>query len=98
MSEEQEPFDPVARANFGEGARRTVTKAFDAPSAIPSPLEAIESARKEARAELRDEFAKAALIGIYANPGTNPKAYFSDDCAQEIWAVAEKMMKARGDD
>ena len=57
-----------------------------------------EAIGKAARAELRDEFAKAALIGIYANPGTNPKAYFSDDCAQEIWAVAEKMIKARGDD
>ena len=95
MSEEQDPFEPVVRATLGEGARRTVTKAFDAPSAIPSPLEAIESARKAARAELRDRFAMATLTGLMATGYA--LAYNREEVAAETWKQADAMLKARGD-
>ena len=84
---DQEPFETMM-GKIGAAVLRDLH---------PQVVEA-EQAAKQARADLRDRFAMAALIGIYANPGTNPKAYFSDDCAQEIWAVAEKMMKARAHD
>ena len=96
MSKEQDPFEPVVRATLGEGARRTVTKAFDAPSAIPSPLEAIERARKQARAELRDRFAMAALTGLLA--AGDAHAYNRAEMAAEAWRQADAMLKARGDD
>ncbi len=95
MSEEQDPFEPVVRATLGEGARRTVTKAFDAPSAIPPPLEAIESARKQARVELRDRFAGYALIGLLA--AGDALAYNREEVAAETWKQADAMLKARGD-
>ena len=93
MSEEQDPFEPVVRATVGEGARRTVTKAFDAPSAIPSPLEAIESARKQARAELRDRFAMAALTGMMA-----ANYEFTDRVAEETYEIADAMLRARANE
>jgi len=86
MSEEQDPFEPVVRATLGEGAPRT----------FPSPLEAIESARKQARAELRDRFAMAALTGLLAAGWTDMLS--REKRAAEAWAEADAMLKARGDE
>ena len=53
-----------------------------------------EQAAKEARAELRDEFAKAALIGLLASGGGS----FTYEKVREAWEIANAMLKARGDD
>ncbi|MFN8992415.1 MAG: hypothetical protein ACK5X3_01905 [Pseudomonadota bacterium] len=88
MSEEQDPFEPVARATVGEGVRQTFT--------IPSPLEAIESARTQARAELRDRFAMAALTGLFLIwDHSTPNR---DQMAAEAWRQADAMLKARGNE
>jgi len=97
MSEEQNPFLLVGRVTLGTCEKETFTKAFDAPSAIPSPLEAIESARTQARAELRDRFAMAALTGLLAN-GSFYLANHLDQRAKAVWAEADAMLKARGDE
>ena len=94
MSEEQNPFELVGRATLRTGEQVTITKAFDAPSAIPSPLEAIESARKQARAELRDRFAGHALEGLLA--AGNAHAYNRAEMAAEAWRQADAMLKVRG--
>ena len=94
MSEEQEPL-LVGRATLGTGEQVTITKAFDAPSAIPSPLEAIESARKQARAELRDRFAMAALTGLLADH--TMQDFSVTAFAGLSYEYADAMLKARGD-
>jgi hypothetical protein len=81
---------------LAEGARRTVTKAFDAPSALPSPLEAIEAERKQARAELRDRFAAAALTGLVSDPECG--RFTAAVVADTAYEYADAMLKARGDE
>ena len=95
MSEEQDPFELVGRATLRTGEQVTITKAFDAPSAIQSPLEAIESARKQARAELRDRFAMAALTGLVSDPECG--RFTAAVVADSAYEYADAMMKARGD-
>jgi hypothetical protein len=97
MSEEQNPFWLVGRATLGTGAQVTITKNPDAPilSVLPSPLEAIESARKQARAELRDRFATAALTGLLAYPHG---VAMPEQIAKRAWDFADAMLKARGDE
>lgn len=58
--------------------------------------EDIERARKQARAELRDRFAIAALTGLLA--AGDALAYNRKENAEEAWAQADAMMKARGDE
>ena len=53
-----------------------------------------EAIGKAARAELRDEFAKAALIGLLA--AGDHHAYNRDEAAAEAWKQADAMLKARG--
>ena len=101
MSKEQDPLLVVGRAiplgaTLEEGARRTVTKDFDTLGAIPFLLEKIESARKQARAELRDRFAMAALTGLLA--AGDAHAFNRDEMAAEAWRQADAMLKARGDE
>lgn len=56
--------------------------------------EDIERAREQARAELRDRFAMAALEGFLA--AGDP--YDRDKMAAEAWRQADAMLRARGDD
>ena len=53
-----------------------------------------EQADKQARAELRDRFAIAALTGLLA--AGDHHAYNRDEAAHEAWRQADAMMKARG--
>ena len=93
MSEEQDPFEPMVRATLAELDQE--------------PFEAMM--RKmcfeagQARAELRDRFAMAALTGMLADvdshkygsfPAEQRFTYFS----MRAYAYADAMMKARGDD
>ena len=55
--------------------------------------EDIERARKQARAELRDRFAMAALTGMMA-----ANYEFTDRVVKETYEIADAMLKARGDD
>ncbi|MCA3431655.1 MAG: hypothetical protein INF71_18790 [Roseomonas sp.] len=54
--------------------------------------EDIERARKQARVELRDRFAMAALTGLLA-----ANYEFTDRVVEETWEIADAMLKARGD-
>ncbi len=57
--------------------------------------EDIERARKQARAELRDRFAMAALTGLFLIwDHSTPNR---DQMAAEAWRQADAMLKARGD-
>ena len=49
---------------------------------------------KKARAELRDEFAKAALIGLLASGGGSIDLD-REELADEAWAQADAMLEAR---
>ena len=55
--------------------------------------EDIERARKQARAELRDRFAMAALTGLLA-----AGSMWSGEAADEAWKQADAMLKARDND
>lgn len=60
----------------------------------PQVVEA-EQAAKQARAELRDRFAMAALTGMLADSKLRgPQA----DFARDAYQMADAMLKARGDD
>lgn len=53
----------------------------------------IEALTVEEKSALRDEFAKAALQGVLANPnllGTDPR-----DCAAVVWGLATAMVENR---
>ncbi len=55
-----------------------------------------EQQRKQARAELRDRFAMAALTGLLANPA---EARISPaEWTYDAYRFADAMLKARGDD
>ena len=58
--------------------------------------EDIKRARQQARAELRDRFAKAALTGLLA--AGDAHAFNRDEMAAEAWRQADAMLKARGDE
>ena len=58
--------------------------------------EDIERARKQARAELRDRFAMAALTGLLAEGWTGDLG--REKRAAFVWQEADAMLKARGDD
>ena len=58
--------------------------------------EDIERARKQARAELRDRFAMAALTGLLADPESSMESL--DWIAKVAYEYADAMMKARGDE
>lgn len=53
-----------------------------------------DKAVKKARAELRDEFAKAALIGLLASGDGS----FTYEKVREAWEIADAMLKARAHD
>ena len=55
-----------------------------------------EAIGKAARAELRDRFARAALIGLLAAGENCAQVYNRDEIAIEAWNQADAMMKARG--
>lgn len=58
--------------------------------------EAIERAAKEARAELRDRFAMAALTGFLAAGDSAPPR--REERAKAVWEEADAMLKARGNE
>ncbi len=58
--------------------------------------EDVEQARKQARAELRDRFAMAALTGLLVQGWTSELG--REERAANAWAEADAMLKARGDD
>ena len=58
----------------------------------PHVVEA-EQAGKQARAELRDRFAMAALTGLLA--AGDHHVYNRDEAAAEAWKQADAMLKAR---
>ena len=57
-----------------------------------------EQQRKQARAELRDRFAAAALTGLLVAGDNFAQVYNRDEMAIEAWNQADAMLKARGDD
>ena len=107
MSEDKDPFEPMVRATLAEMDQEQVTTgviyAGDAfmmggfnPFSEPDPSQTIEAERKQARAELRDRFAMAALTGLLANPA---EARISPaEWTYDAYRFADAMMKSRGDD
>ena len=57
--------------------------------------EDIERARKQARAKLRDEFAKAALMGLLSE-GVDNISHARELYAEEAYLFADAMLKVRG--
>ncbi len=68
----------------------------------PEPAWRIEAeqAEKQARAELRDRFAMAALTGLLAHRNSAPSfiSTHQDQRARMAYEYANAMMKARGDE
>ena len=62
------------------------------PFSEPDPSQTIEAERKQARAELRDRFAMAALSGLLANPNSDGTQY---EYAKWAYQYADAMLKAR---
>lgn len=63
------------------------------PFSVPDPSQTIEAERKQARAELRDRFAVAALTGLLANPA---EARISPaEWTYDAYRFADAMMKSR---
>ena len=60
----------------------------------PHVVEA-EQAAKQARAELRDRFAMAALTGLLVAGDDFAQVYNRDEMAIEAWKQADAMLKAR---
>ena len=60
----------------------------------PHVVEA-EQAGKQARAELRDRFAMAALTGLLVAGDNFAQVYNRDEMAIEAWRQADAMLKAR---
>ena len=58
--------------------------------------QAAEIDAKQARAELRDRFAMAALTGVIASP-VHERMPYAFDAARCAYEYADAMMKARGD-
>lgn len=61
----------------------------------PQAVEA-EQATKQARAQLRDRFAEAALTGLLANGWVGKLT--REQRAAHAWQEADAMLKARGDE
>ncbi len=109
MSEDKDPFEPMVRATLAEMDQEQVTTgviyAGDAfkisgfnPFSVPDPSQTIEAERKQARAELRDRFAIAALTGLLGSRDPSSPRFHPYDDAAYVYAVADAMLKARGDD
>ena len=68
----------------------------------PEPAWRIEAeqAEKQARAELRDRFAMAALTGLLAHRNNLPSfiSTHQDQRARMAYEYADAMLKARGDE
>ena len=60
----------------------------------PHVVEA-EQAGKQARAELRDRFAAAALMGMMGSRNPSSPRFHPEDDAAYVYAVADAMMKSR---
>jgi len=84
MSEEQEPFETLMRKMCASVLR----------DIHPQVVEA-EQAAKQARAELRDRFAMAALTGLLGDPESSMES--NDWLAKVAYEYADAMLKARGD-
>ena len=85
MSEEQEPFELTLRKMCASVLREMEPQVVEA-----------EQAEKQARAELRDRFAMAALTGLLANPSHDMLS--PEEWASDAYNIADAMLKARGDD
>ena len=68
----------------------------DLPPHAQAREEAMLEEKAQARAELRDRFAMAALTGLLA--AGDHHAYNRDEVAIEAWLHADAMMKARDND
>ena len=88
MTEEQDPFEPIVRATLAEAPLE------QGPIELPS-FRSLDAHRKQARAELRDGFAMAALTGLLAYPGGVGS---HGQCAITAYKYADAMLEARGDD
>ena len=106
MSEDKDPFEPMVRATLAEMDQEQVTTgviyAGDAfmmggfnPFSEPDPSQTIEAERKQARAELRDRFAAAALMGMMGSRNPSSPRFHPEDDAAYVYAVADAMLKAR---
>lgn len=82
MSEEQEPFETMMRKMCASVMREIEPQVVEA-----------EQAEKQARAELRDRFAMAALTGLLASGGDS----FTYEKVREAWEIADAMLKARAE-
>ena len=69
---------------------KTVEDFLRRPSA--KSIQSISPAQQQARAELRDRFAMAALTGMKANPNSDGTQY---DYAKWAYEYADAMLKAR---
>ena len=68
----------------------------DFPPHAQAREDAMLAEKAQARAELRDRFAMAALTGLLA--AGDAHAYNRDEMAAEAWRQADAMLKARGDE
>ena len=68
----------------------------DFPPHAQAREEAMLAEKAQARAELRDRFAMAALTGLLANPQNDVLS--GEEWASDAYSIADAMLKMRGDD
>lgn len=69
----------------------------DFPPHAQAREDALLAEKAQARAELRDRFAMAALTGLLASRNPQSPRFHPEDDAAYVYAVADAMLKARGD-
>ena len=101
MSEEQDPFEPMVRATLAESDQEP----FEAMmrrmcDSVLRDMQPQVVQAEQARAELRDRFAMAALTGLLA--ARNLSEEVADRAftivAEEAWKQADAMLKGRGNE
>ena len=81
---DQEPFEVMLRRMCASVMREIEPQVVEAEQAI-----------KQARAELRDRFAMAALTGLLAK-AADDGSMAAEDWASDAYLFADAMLKARG--
>lgn len=92
----KDPCERLKRFDNGQDRIDRMNREFE--QRMERHREDIERARKQARAELRDRFAMAALTGMMASRDSHSPRFHPEDDAAYVYAVADAMLRARGDD